>query len=561
VGVLGLPADAPEFPTSEQLRALLKSAPGRPVSTTDIEGDAVALLATGLFKTARPSCANAGLDEAPLFLGARDAAGGLSLKLVPPLGCINFVVAERSLPPITKLEARIDSSLKHLPLFESDLEAACATVLAASAAGEPALRCYLKLRSALIDLAGGGPALAVAFTGVESGRAEATLRATNDGDPPFVSGFEASARGGEGAGVEAFRPLRTGFAVSDRMSLPPDALARLVGGASLLGPMGRPFGAEAAAALPPPATPVRPWSAEELAASTRMPLPGSPVADWLAGELTARFGKAQARAGRKAGVQTGAAWRAALEAATEVGAQQVLLGDLPAPITQRKMGEALLRASAGRLAAAALAMFGSIAAAATSGQLPLSDDLDLALVLAGAAAASGLLWPLLGPLAEIDRFAALDAAGVEAAVALPGPIGSGDLSRPLKLYGEDALLDWPGVVPPLIDDRDAYMARALAATATAAPGFAPAFVRGAAPDGAPLWRLMMPEGAPAATAPSGLADDGDDGVCRRQRARARHAARLACAPGRRSGGASGGGGAAYQGLDARARLRSCIWAV
>ena len=35
--------------------------------------------------------------------------------------------------------------------------------------------------------------------------------------------------------------------------------------------------------------------------------------------------------------------------------------------------------------------------------------------------------------------------------ALQGP--GVDLSRPLKLYGEDALLDWPGAMEPIIDSR------------------------------------------------------------------------------------------------------------
>ena len=46
------------------------------------------------------------------------------------------------------------------------------------------------------------------------------------------------------------------------------------------------------------------------------------------------------------------------------------------------------------------------------------------------------------------------------------PISSGDLSQPLKLFGEDAILDWPGAMDVVIRERDAYMARTLAAAAT-----------------------------------------------------------------------------------------------
>jgi len=57
---------------------------------------------------------------------------------------------------------------------------------------------------------------------------------------------------------------------------------------------------------------------------------------------------------------------------------------------------------------------------------------------------------------------------IEAAVAVPGPIDAGDLSQPLKLFGEDAIMDWPGAMEVIIRDRDAYMARALAAAAAGA---------------------------------------------------------------------------------------------
>lgn len=62
----------------------------------------------------------------------------------------------------------------------------------------------------------------------------------------------------------------------------------------------------------------------------------------------------------------------------------------------------------------------------------------------------------------------LSPAAIEAAVSVPGPISEGDLTRPLKLYGEDALLDWPGAMLPVVEERDLFMAKALAAAATGA---------------------------------------------------------------------------------------------
>lgn len=40
-----------------------------------------------------------------------------------------------------------------------------------------------------------------------------------------------------------------------------------------------------------------------------------------------------------------------------------------------------------------------------------------------------------------------------------------DSSRAVKLWGEDALLDWPGAMQPVIHDRDAHMAQAIWAAA------------------------------------------------------------------------------------------------
>ena len=61
--------------------------------------------------------------------------------------------------------------------------------------------------------------------------------------------------------------------------------------------------------------------------------------------------------------------------------------------------------------------------------------------------------------------AEMSAEEIEAAVAVREPIASGDLSQPLKLFGEDAILDWPGAMDVVIRDRDSYMARTLAAAA------------------------------------------------------------------------------------------------
>ena len=42
-------------------------------------------------------------------------------------------------------------------------------------------------------------------------------------------------------------------------------------------------------------------------------------------------------------------------------------------------------------------------------------------------------------------------------------------SQLVKLWGEDALLDWPGALDPVIHERDAHMARTISAAAQGTP--------------------------------------------------------------------------------------------
>ena len=42
-------------------------------------------------------------------------------------------------------------------------------------------------------------------------------------------------------------------------------------------------------------------------------------------------------------------------------------------------------------------------------------------------------------------------------------------SQLVKLWGEDALLDWPGALDPVIHERDAHMARSIYAAAEGTP--------------------------------------------------------------------------------------------
>lgn len=106
---------------------------------------------------------------------------------------VNFhpALQERVLPAVTRLDVRVDSSLKHLPLFTSDLEAAAAAAVADCAAGTPAVSAYLKVRRELMRIV--GVPCVVVFSGVETGRAEVSLRAPKATDGLYLSGaFQAA---------------------------------------------------------------------------------------------------------------------------------------------------------------------------------------------------------------------------------------------------------------------------------------------------------------------------------------------------------------------------------
>jgi hypothetical protein len=62
-----------------------------------------------------------------------------------------------------------------------------------------------------------------------------------------------------------------------------------------------------------------------------------------------------------------------------------------------------------------------------------------------------------------------------ASMLLP-PLLQANLDKPFYVWGEDALLSWPGAEPALIKERDAFMTRVLAASATGVNSNAPAFV-------------------------------------------------------------------------------------
>ena len=409
---------------------------------------------------------------------------------------------------------------------------------------------------------GGGAAAAgsladvsVSYAGLETGAVEAVLRppaaaaAAAAADPAVLkprgagapeTGLEASAEGGEGPGVEPFTPYRGPLPLTATMRVenlaavldvdlapmdavvagggppsasrprvfagrwPPPAGAKPAGGEGGDREGGAASATGAAAAEEEEDLPDTP-DGEEAAEDDPTALPDPPALLGAAAQLlTSEYARRQSAAGAKAGVVEGAAWRAALEAADEGGVTAaVLLGDVPARLTATRLARGVLAAAP--LAASAVAGLAAAAAwAATHGLAPPGSEPALAGGVAAAAAAAA--WPFLGPLVEVGRLAGRSGPQVEAAVAPPLPLAQQGTS-PLRLWGEDAIVSWPGAAAPVIADRDAYMAASLWAAAAGGPAGGPAYVADQVDDGCgggtrTVWRYAGPAPAPPPSAAS-----------------------------------------------------------
>eukprot|EP00887_Chlorella_sp_A99_P000855 scaffold5.g855.t1 len=489
----GLP-EGEGWPTVEELVALLNCRGSSPVSASQLEDDAVTLLSTGegdgitcLFRAVRLAVRPP--TEAACAPAFAARGGGARLQPVAPLGAVEFSVEGGLLVDPAAAAAAADAAV------------------AAANAGAPALAALLRARRALLGLLpeGARGAAEVVFSGAEAGRVASVLRPVPAGARRGLSGLEGSAEGGRGWGVEQYK-RQARQAVSSgglQIELGP-------GAAAAAAPRAR--GQAGAGGLALRAEALRQWSGAELAAAEESSGGGGGGGDGggkdnpLAAMLTQTYARFQAQAGRRVGVAPGAAWRAALAAAAAAGAPRVYLGDRPADTTAARLAAAVWESSRLQLLGSILAALAS-AAIVWEGMEPAAGG-GAAAAAAAAAAALPLAvgaWPVAAPLLEVAQFAGKSAAEIEGLVAVKEPLqapGAG----PYKLWGEDALLSWPGAMEPVIHERDAYMARALLAAAEGGPpeGLTPAYVATHAADGEDVvYHYAQPAGGLPAACPPG----------------------------------------------------------
>ncbi|KAK9807775.1 hypothetical protein WJX72_008889 [[Myrmecia] bisecta] len=452
--------EAEAWPTLAQLRALCSLAAGQPYSLRNIKADEARLLNTGLFGSVRVDVESMGPGQEAQFLMQPDG----QLALVAPAGAVQFRYTLRSVPAFREINLRRDSTCGKFSLRPETADALCWKVMAAHEAGRPAMDACLELAAGLQELCdrqSDAPGqFGVLLQGLSSGRIDAVIRPL----PPSL----------------AKMPYRSGL--ETRLLPAPEPAGAASGGRCW-----------------------RPWTAQErsqagVAFTTTEEASGA--AGRVGTRLMAAHGRIQGQAAAKVGVAAGQAWQVALAEAARYGASQVLLGDLPVSLTNRRAAEGIWGALLSKLiAAGALAAAAAAAAAAHAAAVSPAVPAEAALGLGAAALAAGgaAVWPVAGALLEVQALAGKSAEDIEASVRLTQPVQHH--RGLLKLAGEDALLDWPGALEAIIHQRDAYMARTIRAAAAGTPA-APAYVADQV-GGQTVWRYVMPDGGPAAACPTG----------------------------------------------------------
>ncbi|KAL0049763.1 hypothetical protein WJX82_009526 [Trebouxia sp. C0006] len=235
----------------------------------------------------------------------------------------------------------------------------------------------------------------------------------------------------------------------------------------------------------------RPWSQQEMDASQastsgRSDASPSSAVNPFTNFVTQTYAKYQREAGEAVGVASGETWRTAIQAAAQHGASQVHLGDKPAIAMSQRMSQGIWNGTAPYLSAALLLALATLASSAThvlpSELFPVATAVSLGVLSKG-------LYSVLSPLVEIRQLSLLSPQQIEEAVDLKEPLQNGSKEL-VKLWGEDALLSWPGALEPVIHERDVHMANTIWAAATGTAG-SPAFVK--TDDGTgQTWQYMMP---------------------------------------------------------------------
>jgi pheromone shutdown protein TraB len=226
------------------------------------------------------------------------------------------------------------------------------------------------------------------------------------------------------------------------------------------------------------------------------------VLESLATMVTMTYGRYQADAGRRVGILPGEAWRVAFETAAKTKTPYIFLGDRCASITAERLLKAMIASSLPLFLAGAVVSTASWFTPPLLLNMQSSLPATLATTVVSMATAA---WPLISPILEIKAFSELSAREIENAVRVNEPLQSPIKTEPFYLWGEDALIRWPGAEQPVIGERDEYMARAiLGFLDNNTSDLTPTYVATSEESyGATIYSYAMPKNASRIVCPSG----------------------------------------------------------
>jgi len=480
-------------PYKDALLLRLRTYRGDPVSTSGIQQDADVLLATGLFESVIPITApppESSWD--PTFIYMDNGS-----RVVPgvKLSSIQYKVVPRKLPKIGEVDVVFDD----VRISDEDRDAVTQSMMKHIRAVEDVMGTLVDAKLALRGAAGGKYDVSYRFHELSGGLLGVIARivpmrdseAPGDGEAPYpfearTSFEETVSADGQGVGVQRktsapfMGSKASAYANNDSSSKGPVVLV--------------------------------PWTREEKArrnaadaGSGSGKKANGGIFKPLATIVTMTYAKYQADAARKVGILPGEAWRVAFKAAAKAKTPYIFLGDRLASVTASKLVGNMIASSLPSFATAAVAFLASWFAPSLA--FKLTPSLPATLIV-GAAALAAAAWPIYGPIQEMKEFSELSAKGIENAVRIDEPlqVDGEKKQQPYYVWGEDALIRWPGAETPVIKERDEYMAFAIYAfLKDIAAGLTPSFVATSRESsyGATLYSYAMPKGSPASVSPPG----------------------------------------------------------
>lgn len=480
VDIIGLDQRFSKLYKSELLKKL-RTYGGGPVSTQGIQQDADVLLATGLFESVTPITSPPRDSEwDPIFLYLQNAK-----KMIPgvQLGSIKFKVTPRRLPLIDHiseitLDAEISSDIdkeKIISIIEKGMEDAHDK--------KNTMEFLLFIKEALFEHTKGKYDLMYHFDSSTETPIQVLARVINSKGELFEhnTSFEETIKM-DGSGIGITRKGNAPFLGFQKIGKQLNSSSHV----SIL-----------------------PWDMKDKIHDSSIPLDKKinrestgGVLESLANSLTMTYGKYQSDAGRKVGILPGEAWRVALEAAAKSNTRYIFLGDRLASVTGERLLKAIISSSWPSFLVGAMASAVSWLTPPLLLNMPSSLPISLLTTLLSITAAS---WPLLSPIQEIKAFSEMSAKEIEDAVRVNEPLQSTESDIPFYLWGEDALIRWPGAETPVIRERDEYMSYAIHAFLNNIDsGLTPAYVATSEESyGATVYSYAMPKGSSKLICPPG----------------------------------------------------------